>query len=80
MPTVDMRAEALNLYVSPFRYKHGFIWDANENMVGDQPGQDTALRIRGWGRIGYMQNAERLQDAVGEIIAEALTEFWEKQK
>jgi hypothetical protein len=47
-------------------------------MVADQPAQDAVLRIRGWGRIQYLPDAEKLQDAVGELIARAMTEFWER--
>lgn len=77
-PPVDH--DALRLYTPPFRYEHGFIWDATNNMVADNDGQDIALRIRGWGRIGYKPDPEKLQDAVGKLMARALTEFWEKNK
>lgn len=69
---------ALELYKPPFRYAYGFIWDAANNMVADHAGENAALRIRGWGRIGYKPNPERLQDAVGELIAKAMTEYWER--
>lgn len=74
----DQQASALALYKPPFRYDHGFIWDANNYMVADSEGRDVALRIRGWGRISYMTTPEQLQDAVGELIAQAMTEFWER--
>ena len=72
----DFRTTALALYTPPFHYAYGYIWDAKENMVADNHGQDVALRVRGWGRIGYQPNAEQLQDTVGELMAEALTKFW----
>jgi hypothetical protein len=70
---------ALDLYSPPFRYEHGFIWDAKNLMVADDEGQDIALRIRGWGHISYLPDPEKLQDEVGELMAQALTEFWERQ-
>jgi hypothetical protein len=71
---------ALDLYHPPFRFDHGFIWDADNNMVADRPGQDSILRIRGWGQISYKPNPEQLQDAIGHLIAQALTDFWIKFK
>lgn len=68
------------LYKPPFRFDPhgGFIWDANNQMVCDDKGQDSTQRVRGWGRIGYMLQAEKIQDEVGRLIAQALTEFWGK--
>jgi len=67
---------ALELYTPPFRFAYGFIWDAKDNMVADEAAKDAAVRVRGWGRIQYRPDSEKLQDAVGELIAEALTEYW----
>lgn len=72
----DIRDSALALYKPPFKFDRGYIWDANNQMVADDDGQDVALRIRGWGRISYLPNPEVLQDEVGRLIAEALTEYW----
>lgn len=69
--------DALALYAPPFRFDRGYIWDAKNNMVADDDAQDVALRVRGWGRISYMPNPEALQDAVGELFAKALTEYWQ---
>jgi len=45
-------------------------------MVAD--GVESALRVRGWGRIQYMgDKAGELQDAVDALMAEALTDFWQ---
>lgn len=76
-----MKDKAKELYTPPFRFEYGYIFDANGNMVADNrtDGEDAALRVRGWGRIQYHENPEQLQDAVGELIAEALTEFWSKK-
>ena len=75
--SVDQRA--LRLYLPPFRYEYGYIWDAANNMVADDSGQDIALRVRGWGRISSMETPELLQDTVGKLMAEALTEYWTKR-
>lgn len=76
----DIRKHALDLYKPPFRFYNGYIHDSNGNMVSDDDEVDKGIiqRIRGWGRIGYMPNAEALQDEVGQIIVEALNEFWNK--
>jgi hypothetical protein len=46
-------------------------------MVSDEAA--PALRVRGWGRISSLQEPEKLIDEVGEVIAEALTKFWQEQ-
>lgn len=74
-----MRARALKLYRPPFRYEHGYIFDSQNEMVVDDASKSqeaAALRVRGWGRISYLKDPEELQDAVGALIAEALTTFW----
>lgn len=70
-----IRERAFELYQPPFKYSHGYIFDSNGEMVADDGG---IVRVRGWGRICSMKNAEKLQDEVGKIIAEALNDFWEK--
>ena len=57
----------------PFRYRLGYIHDANNKMVADQGGH----RVRGWGRIQYQPEPEQLQDAIGERIARILSEHWD---
>jgi hypothetical protein len=74
------KQHALELYTPPFRYYRGYIFDANNNMIADNPCEDAVVRIRGWGRISYMPEPEKLQDAVGELIAEALNEYYDKRK
>ncbi|MGS3469178.1 hypothetical protein ACB303_24365 [Citrobacter farmeri] len=76
----DIRDKSICLYTPPFRFEHGYIWDAKGKMVADNhvDGEDAALRVRGWGRISYMENPEALQDEVGNVIALAMTEFWER--
>jgi hypothetical protein len=80
----DIRKAALALYTPPFRHEFGYIRDANNQMVADDASSEAtgliASRIRGWGRIQYMDNpegrAEALQDEVGEMVAEALNAYW----
>lgn len=77
----DIKKEALALYKPPFRFEYGYIFDSEGQMVADNhtEGEDATLRIRGWGRIQYKENPEELQDAVGAVIAEALTAYWNKE-
>ena len=76
----DLKQCALALYKPPFRRVHGYIYDADSRVVADDAAatdEDAALRIRGWGRIQYLTDPEALQDAAGDLIAEALTEYWQ---
>lgn len=94
----EISRRAFALYKPPFRYDgHGYVWDANGEMVLDQVAEGggpdgppppttmvstlgATLRIRGWGRIGYLEHPVQLQDAVGELVARALTELWERER
>lgn len=100
---VELRRRALFLYMAPFKYEHGYIWDAKREMVADGAGRGlvellalrqaslppptedelAALRVRGWGRIQHVgesiDDAANLQDTVGELIAEALTQYWQRE-
>lgn len=77
----EMRTAALALYKGPFRYSRGYIYDAGGEMVLDDGGvEDRIVRVRGWGRISYLPTPELLQDAVGVLIAEALTKFWQESQ
>jgi hypothetical protein len=69
-----LHPDAFSLYRPPFKHVRGFIFDSQNNMVADQT--DHVLRVRGWGRISYLKDPEQLQDAVGDLIAEALTAYW----
>lgn len=82
---MTLRQAALDLYKPPFRYEYGYVFDSNNQMVADKGEVGKlkgliATRIRGWGRIQYMDNpvgrAGQLQDEVGKIVAEALNEYW----
>ena len=76
---------AIEIFTPPFRYENGFIVDSSDNIVAyswrDKAARLIASRIRGWGRIQYMDNpewsADEIQDEVGKIVAEALNSFWE---
>lgn len=67
---------ALELCQPPFSYHCGYIFDAKGSMVSDENG--AVARIRGWGRIQYHASPAELQDAIGDHIAKALTEYWEQ--
>jgi hypothetical protein len=74
----ELKLRALALFTPPFEFYRGYIFDAEHSMVADQyNGED--LRVRGWGRIQKMPDAEALQDAAGALIAEALTEYWNRR-
>lgn len=79
----EIRQRALDLYKPPFAFYCGYIKDSNHETVADQGGINEmkgmiAAQIRGWGRISYLPTPEQLQDAIGEMVAEALTEYWER--
>ena len=86
------RGQALACYRPPFRYRLGYIWDADNHMVADRLDQGftacyeneaavAALRVRGWGRLQYRKDCdpEALQDMIGTVIAEAMTRLWEAE-
>ena len=84
MALSELQKRALSLYRGPFRYEAGYIWDSKSEMVADMRDDDhnnvVALRVRGWGRISYLPDPEKLQDTIGELMAAALTEFWTRQE
>lgn len=74
-----MRSQAFALYTPPFKFVAGYIIDSKGNMMSDDGGaMDRIARRRDWGRIQYMENPEAIQEVVGNMIAEALNEFWSK--
>jgi hypothetical protein len=79
-----IRERAIALFRPPFRFEMGYVWDAAGEMVSDNrvDPDDVAslptLRVRGWGRIGYLPDPAALQDEAGRLIAEALTKGWPK--
>ena len=78
----EIRKAALSLYKPPFKYVHGYIYDSGNQMVADDGGSEHSVenavisRIRGWGRISYMQDAEALQDEMGQIVVDALNAYY----
>jgi hypothetical protein len=78
--SIDLKTRALELYTPPFRYSNGYVFDSQNNMVADDDNVETSVvtRIRGWGKISYMTQAPQLQDKLGEMVAEALTDYWNK--
>lgn len=75
----DELKRALALYKGPFKHMHGYVFDVNGEMVCDDgDAEDRIARVRGWGRIQKKENPEQLQDSVGDVIALALSEFWER--
>lgn len=67
--------EVKALYKPPFRHERGYIWDAEGNRVA---GRDCDGYLSGGRRISLMPDSSQLQDAVGDLIAKALTEYWGK--
>lgn len=95
-----LRIRALALYRPPFENRGGiYIFDAAGHMVADcdvgaEDDLATVLRVRGWGRIRYMDDGPALQDTVEDLMIEAgcfepgatmtevaarLTAFWEQE-
>lgn len=82
-PTITPKQKALQLLKPPFKAEDGYIFDSaepNRNMVADDGEIElgTIARLRGWGRLGYLDNGEQVQDAIGEVIAEALNQYFER--
>jgi hypothetical protein len=73
----ELKQRALALYTPPFRVMEGAIYDANGHMVADD--REGVARVRGWGRLGYMQEGAALQDMVGELLVAALNDYWNAQ-
>jgi hypothetical protein len=77
------KQKAIELLKPPFKFECGYIFDSakNENMVADDGGDielGTIARLRGWGRLGKLDDGEQVQDAIGEVIAEALNQYFER--
>ncbi len=76
-----IKAEVLKLYTPPFHYSSaGYIFDSEGHTFSDSGcvvGEERMMaRIRGWGRLSYMEHPHELQDAAGEMYAEALNLYW----
>ena len=85
-----IKQAALDLYKPPFKFEHGYIFDGEGNMVADNGGVDEmrnaiALRLRGWGCIGYVSQVKgldplALECEIGKHCAAALTKYWEASR
>lgn len=79
MAEKTLRELALELYKPPFVFNRGYVYDNANCMVADDGDcKDKVERVRGWGRISYLNRPEELQDEFGNIMAEALNEFFAK--
>lgn len=47
----------------------GYIFDADNQMVAE---------VRAWGYLQYFEDAEKLQDTLGQMLAKAFNEYAEK--
>ncbi len=78
VPSTEMEGKVLALYKSPFRREYKRIFDANDELIIDDSGDQAAMsHVHNWGRISQMGASEELQDAVGDLIAKALTLYWD---
>lgn len=69
----NLEIKARRALKPPFTHERGYIYDANGDMVADNGG----LRVRGWGRLGELEDGAEIQDAIGDRIAEILTQNWD---
>jgi len=76
------KQKALELLKPPFKFECGYIFDSakNQNVVADDGECElgTMARLRGWGRLSKLDDGEQVQDAIGEVIAEALNQYFER--
>lgn len=87
----ELRKIGLDFYKGPFRFDAmgGYVWANGDPSTNgsqmfadlDQAGERCA-RIRGWGALSYLKDVdcEALQDEIGRMFAEAITEYWDKAK
>lgn len=86
--TETIRERAAKLFKPPFRFDGTYIWDSRGKMLADNRGPEGAiLQARGWGRLTGKSamalsdaEAQELQRAYGELIAEALTAHWKREE
>lgn len=68
--------KALKIYKPPFKLYGQKIYDSQSNPVCDIRGWGY-LTGKGHGGLGINENhAAKLQDHIGEMIAEAITKHW----
>lgn len=90
VPNPELRKIGLDFYTGPFHFDHmgGYIWAKGNGETGNQMFADLegaserCARIRGWGALQYLKDVdcEALQDEIGVMFAEAITEYWERAK
>src|SRR3546814_2601309 len=83
LPISDVVRDALALYEPPFTFDHGYIYDAKDRMVMDahrrtnEAGHTSIeMRVRGWGRIGYMPNGRSEERRVGKECVSTCRSRW----
>jgi hypothetical protein len=87
----ELRAIGLSFYKGPFHFDSmgGYVWakgDPSTNgtqMFADlDQASERCARIRGWGALSYLKDVdcEALQDEIGRMFAEAITEYWDRAK
>lgn len=87
----ELRKIGLDFYKGPFHFDSmgGYVWargnrDTNGNqMFADlDQASERCARIRGWGALSYLKDVdcEALQDEIGRMFAEAITEYWDRAK
>lgn len=79
------KEQILELYTAPFTHTDGYIFDAKSQMIVDDCGANLEgiVQVRGWGYLNgklNLDDAGDIQDEIGEMIAEALTQYWNKEK
>lgn len=89
-PNPDLRKIALDFYTGPFHFDDmgGYIWAKGNGNTGNQmfadldAAKERCARIRGWGALQYLKevDCEALQDEIGMMFAEAITEYWDRAK
>lgn len=76
------KQKAIALLKPPFKMVCGYIYDSadDQNMVADDGDCEigTIARLRGWGRLGSLPDGSEIQDAIGEVIVQALNEYFER--
>jgi len=78
VPSTEVEGKVLALYKSPFRREFRYILDANDELIIDDSGDQAAMtHVHDWGRISQTEASEELQNAVGDLIAKALTLYWD---
>lgn len=91
VPNPELRKIGLEFYKGPFRFDHlgGYIWAKGDpsthgsQMFADlDQATERCARIRGWGALQYLKDVDcgALQDEIGVMFAEAITEYWDRAK